>query len=165
MPSHGAPEPAQVKIARVVRLKRRADFLRAAKGRRWHGAALSLQGNGRDRGDASVESSDGGPRVGFTLTKKVGCAVIRNRARRRLREAVRLSPDLPLQPGFDYVIVGRESALRLPFEALRDEVARAVRAVHAGPTPQKSRRPNRDGSQQIATGENAAGRTEPRRTP
>ena len=160
MPTHGAPEPAQVK-----RLTRRADFLRAAKGRRWHGAALSLQGVARERDDAAIASGERGPRVGFTLTKKVGCAVIRNRARRRLREAVRLSPDLPLRPGYDYVLVGRTAALRLPFEALRDEVARAVRAVHAGSTPQKSRRPDRDGSPQIATGDDAAGRTRTRRTP
>ncbi len=105
-----------------LRLTRRADFLHVGKGRRWHGKALTVQTAERDeKGEA---------RIGFTLTKKVGCAVVRNRARRRLREAVRLSPELPLQPGNDYVIVGRLDAIRLPFADLMRELARAVTAVH-----------------------------------
>ncbi len=111
-----------------ARLKRRAEFLRVGKGRRWHGTAMTVQVEERAEGD---DVPDAGPRFGFTLTKKVGNAVVRNRARRRLREAVRLAPpDLPARPGHDYVIVGRIEAVRLPFEALGRELARGLGAVH-----------------------------------
>ena len=114
----------------IGRLKRRADFVRAGKGRRWHGKAVSLQA-GRCE---DLEAPDTPPRCGFTLTKKVGCAVIRNRARRRLKEAVRSMPDLPVRPAHDYVFVGRLEAIRMPFEDLKRELSHAVDAVHeAGP--------------------------------
>ena len=113
----------------VVRLKRRAEFQWVGKGRRWHGKALTLQAAARpamsDRGDAGACAG-----IGFTLTKKVGCAVVRNRARRRLREAVRLAA-LPFRPDCDYVIVGRIDAIRLPFDTLGQELAAALRAIHA----------------------------------
>lgn len=108
-----------------IRLKRRAEFLRVGKGRRWHGIAVTIQSEARDA------VLCGRPRVGFTLTKKVGNAVVRNRARRRLREAVRLaSLDRLAKPGHDYVIVGRIEAIRLPFEALVGELAGGLVAVH-----------------------------------
>ena len=112
----------------VERLKRRAEFLRVGQGKRWHGTAMTLQTEPRvpdaDGADA------GAPRFGFTLTKKVGNAVVRNRARRRLREAVRLASGLPARAGHDYVIVGRLAAVRLSFQALHDELARGLIAVH-----------------------------------
>ena len=58
-------------------------------------------------------------RVGFTVTKKVGNAVVRNRIRRRLKEAVRVHAAGDMQPGNDYVIVGREEVLTAPFAADR----------------------------------------------
>ena len=109
----------------IGRLKRRADFVRVGKGKRWHGKAMSLQAGRQDRTGDEPDC-----RVGFTLTKKVGNAVVRNRARRRLKEAVRLTPDLPTRPGHDYVIVGRIDAIRLPFAALQTELTRALRGVH-----------------------------------
>ena len=120
--------------AAPVRLKRRAEFLRVGKGQRWHGTAMTIQAEARPvEGDGvCAGASDGAAaRFGFTLTKKVGNAVVRNRARRRLRAAVRLAPpDLPAKPGHDYVIVGRIEAIRLPFEALGRELARGLVAVH-----------------------------------
>ena len=95
-----------------------------AKGRRWHGKAFSLQACARAPDEPEA------PRVGFTLTKKVGGAVIRNRARRRLRAALRLAADLPAREGHDYVVVGRIEAVRLPFTALQSELARAFIGVH-----------------------------------
>ncbi len=116
----------------VSRLKRRADFLHAAKGKRWHGKALSLHAAPARQmsGDRAEPDLPAVARVGFTLTKKVGNSVVRNRARRRLREAVRLSDDLPARAGHDYVVIGRIDAVRVPFAALKREVARAVRDVH-----------------------------------
>ncbi len=108
-----------------LRLKRRAEFLRVGQGQRWHGTAVSLQA------EARVVDAGGPPRFGFTLTKKVGNAVVRNRARRRLREALRLAAgDLPAKPGHDYVIVGRIAAVRLPFATLGRELGRGLVAVH-----------------------------------
>lgn len=129
-------------VSTIGRLKRRADFLRAAKGRRWHGRALSLQSVARG------DMDEAGVRVGFTLTKKVGCAVIRNRARRRLREAVRLTADLPTKPGHDYVVIGRAAAIEVPFEALQQELARALRAVHDGGGRDKGGKSRAGGSPQ-----------------
>lgn len=80
--------------------------------------------------DAGGIVADDTPRFGFTLTKKVGNAVVRNRARRRLREAVRLAPEISAKDGHDYVIIGRIEAVRLPFAALQRELARGVVGVH-----------------------------------
>lgn len=125
----GEPQPWAEAVdqadAAVGRLKRRADFLRAAKGKRWHGKAFSLQaGRSSDR--------EAGPaRFGLTVTKKVGNAVVRNRARRRLREAIRLHPDLPARQARDYVLVARLEAIRVPFATLQKDLSAAVRSVHA----------------------------------
>ncbi len=125
---------------------RRADFLRAAKGKRWHGTALTLQATARGADEAEQP-----PRLGFTLTKKVGCAVIRNRARRRLREALRLSVGLQARPGHDYVVIGRIAAIRVPFAELQSELARAFIGVHdAG--RRKRREAGRDTSKVGAPG-------------
>jgi ribonuclease P protein component len=94
----------------MERLRQRADFLAAAGGRKAATAGFVLQA--RERGN-------GGPaRVGFTVSKKVGNAVERNRVRRRLREIVRLSATTRLCDGHDYVLIGRRGALSLPFERI-----------------------------------------------
>ena len=80
---------------------------------------------------AHARGDDDGPRAGFTCSKKVGNAVARNRAKRRLREIARL--DLPRlgRPGWDYVLIGRRDATAArPFEALRDDLARALARIH-----------------------------------
>lgn len=118
----------QPKRPAAGRIKRRRDFVHVAAGRRWHGKALTLQA--RARLEAGRGEQPDAPRFGFTLTKKVGCAVVRNRARRRLREAVRLDPDLPARSGFDYVLVGRLQALRMSFPDLQNEVRQALAQVH-----------------------------------
>jgi len=102
----------------MERLKQRADFLAAATGTKVPGAAFVLQA--RDRGD------DDPPRVGFTVSKKVGDAVERNRVRRRLREVVRLSAAERMRAGTDYVLVGRRAALDLPFDRLLADLAGAL---------------------------------------
>ena len=105
----------------MERLKQRADFLAAAAGTKAPGAALVLQA--RARGDAAP------PRFGFTVSKKVGNAVERNRVRRRLREVVRLSAALPGEAGHDYVLIGRGAALAIPFERIAAEFAGALKRV------------------------------------
>ena len=73
---------------------------------------------------------DEGPaRIGFTVSRKVGTAVERNRVRRRLREAVRRVENLA--PGHDYVLIGRRAALSLPFRQTVEDFQRALRRVSA----------------------------------
>jgi ribonuclease P protein component len=67
------------------------------------------------------------PRVGFTVTRKAGNAVVRNRIRRRLREAVRVHAADDMQPGNDYVIVGRDEVLAAPFAGIGTELSRRLR--------------------------------------
>jgi ribonuclease P protein component len=70
------------------------------------------------------------PRVGYTVSKKVGNAVVRNRVRRRLREVVRLSGAARMQTGRDYVLVGRRAALDLAFDRLIDDMSGALIRVN-----------------------------------
>jgi ribonuclease P protein component len=103
-----------------VRLKRRAQFLLvAAKGRKAPMPGLVLQ---------ALARHDTGPvRIGFTVTKKVGNAVTRNRIRRRLKEAARLLlTQQPVRPA-DLVLIGREATRLRPFAALQDDLRRALR--------------------------------------
>ena len=87
---------------------------------------------GRDRGD------NGTVRYGLTVTKKNGNAVVRNRIRRRLREAARRVLPEAGKAGFDYVVVARSAALSAPFEGLVGDLQRAVRRLNAPGKP-KSR--------------------------
>ncbi len=101
------------------RLKRRADFLRvAAKGRRAPVHGLVLQ--------ALARADDGPARLGFTVTKKVGNAVVRNRTRRRLKEAARLLfAGCPVS-GHDIVLIGRDATRGRDFADLVDDLRRAL---------------------------------------
>ena len=106
-----------------TRLKRRAEFLRVAKGRRAPVHGLVLQALRRD--DALPA------RLGFTVTKKVGNAVIRNRTRRRLRAAAReVLAASPVQ-GHDLVLIGRDATRGRRFALLVDDLRRALAKVGA----------------------------------
>ena len=102
------------------RLKLRSEFLRvAAKGRKAPMPGLVLQSLARD--DAAPA------RLGFTVTKKVGNAVVRNRTRRRLKEAARIVlRDQPVS-GVDLVLIGRSGTRSRNFRALIDDIGRAIR--------------------------------------
>jgi ribonuclease P protein component len=105
----------------VERLRRRPDFLAAATGTRARSETFTLQVRQRD--------DEGPARVGFTVSRKVGNAVERNRARRRLREIVRLSASEAVAPGNDYVVVARRSALTVRFDQLARDFEKAARRL------------------------------------
>jgi ribonuclease P protein component len=124
----------------MERLKRRADFLSAAKGARVQAASFLMQA--RDRRDPDS------PRVGFTITKKTGNAVERNRIRRRLRAAAGAVIPSAGRAGFDYVIVARRSALSSPFDAMTTELEGALARLHErkpGKAPARHARQKRAG--------------------
>ncbi|MDB5508652.1 MAG: Ribonuclease protein component [Hyphomicrobiales bacterium] len=130
--------------AHFARLKKRPEFLAAAKGVRVHDAAFTLQAvriqairtmsapDPRDPGDDAQEAPSV-PRFGLTVTKKTGNSVVRNRIRRRLREALRLSPvsRAPLPDGVsqDVVVVARREALTRPFAELSQDLARSMKRL------------------------------------
>jgi ribonuclease P protein component len=122
------------------RLLKRRDFLAAAKAPAVSGPSVVIQFARRD--------DDAPARVGFTCTKKLGNAVMRNRIRRRLKEAARLSmPEIAL-PAHDYVLIGRSAAEKRDFELLRKDIISALSRLHAGQGKtfdrSKSRHPNKD---------------------
>jgi len=106
----------------MERLKRRQDFVAAAKG--VYAATPGMVVQARDRKDARP------PRAGFTATKKLGGAVIRNRIKRRLRELARLYLTGTARPGFDYVLIGRPPALERAFADLHKDLVSALKRLH-----------------------------------
>jgi ribonuclease P protein component len=131
---HAEPSPAG---ARFGRLRRRPDFQRVARGRRAAVEAFTLQAIRRQE----QENGPTGPRVGFTVTRKVGGAVERNRIRRRLREALRAAGPLEAEGDHDYVLVARREALARSFAALIEDLRRAFRAVRRREKKGVDRRP------------------------
>jgi ribonuclease P protein component len=114
------------------RLTRRAEFLRAAaKGRKAPMPGLVLQ--------VLPRNDDAPARLGFTVTKKIGNAVVRNRTRRRLKEAARLV--LAGQPvrGVDLVLIGRAGTAKRDFAALQDDFRRAMTTALRAESSARSR--------------------------
>lgn len=108
----------------VGRLKHRRDFLRVARdGRKWAAPGLVLQACPRRGGAACGDV----PRVGFTASRKVGNAVARNRAKRRLRAAAERIIATRAAPGRDYVLIARAATLDRPFDALLADLEVALR--------------------------------------
>lgn len=104
----------------MSRLRTRPEFLRAARARKIATPSFILQTRDRRDGDPAI-------RVGFTCSKKVGNAVARNRAKRRLREIARLTLPVHGKAGHDYVLIGRAGVTAThPFAAMIEDLVRAV---------------------------------------
>jgi ribonuclease P protein component len=104
-------------------LLKRSDFLACARGKRQGAKGMMVQALNRGEGEAI--------RVGFTCSRKVGNAVARNRAKRRLREVARLVLPDHGRSGWDYVLIGsRDNTADRDFLALQDDLRQALRKLH-----------------------------------
>ncbi len=115
--------PPETVTGRLRRLRKRASFLRAAKGRKVVKPAFVLQIV------PAETSTDVG--VGFTASKRIGGAVARNRAKRRLREAARLVLPQHGLTGHDHVLVARSAVVAYPFAALTADLTEALAMARA----------------------------------
>jgi ribonuclease P protein component len=139
-PANAVTAPRRVAISRragLVRLRERADFLRvAATRRRAVLPGLILQTAPRPAASAAVALLG----VGFTASRRVGNAVVRNRAKRRLRAAAAaLLPDRG-RPGTDYVLVARTGTANRPYAALLADLEAALLQVERDAEPAGCRR-------------------------
>jgi ribonuclease P protein component len=114
-PPRARPQEAQ----RLATIKKRSDFLAANAGKRAPTPGFILLV--RDRQDA-----DAAMRVGFTVTKKIGGAVVRNRMKRRFRALAREIVPAKGFPGADHVMIGRAKGVERDFALMRSELANAL---------------------------------------
>lgn len=140
----------------IPTLKKRAEFLAVAKGVRAPRRAFVLQA-------LCGHGEAGAPRVGYTVTKKTGNAVERNRIKRRLRAAIREVAPIAAAPACDYVLIGRRAALDISFSALKKDLAAGFARVHkdarvprqaaddatAGSRPTRTDRPKSGGTAEL----------------
>lgn len=122
----------------IETLKKRAEFLRLRGGARFATPSFVLE----------TRPALGGPstpvRFGYTVTKKLGGAVVRNRIRRRLKAVVGLIAPRLARPGYDYVLVARAAAFERAFPELKKDLERALQRVHhAAANPVKGKSPER----------------------
>ena len=113
----------------LTTLKRRADFLPVRGGLRWSMPALVVEAKPRSADLRQHGQEPEGARFGFTVTKKIGKAVVRNRLRRRLKSAVREISELA-RPDFDYVVIARAAAIDRPFADLKSDLTLALTRIH-----------------------------------
>nr|WP_267137201.1 ribonuclease P protein component [Anianabacter salinae] len=119
--------PGPAAFPRLVTLTERADFLSAARARRQAMPGFILQARKRSEGDPAP----GAVRIGYTCSKKVGNAVARNRAKRRLRAIAREVMPQAARPGWDYVLIGRSGATAdRPYLDLVNDLRLALHKAH-----------------------------------
>jgi ribonuclease P protein component len=109
-------------------IRQRRDFLAANQGRRVPSAGFVLLVRQRGDGDPLM-------RAGFTVTKKIGNSVTRNRLKRRLREIARLTLPDHGHAGADHVLIGREAGLTRDFALLTADLEKALARAHLPPPP------------------------------
>ena len=137
---------------RIATLKKRSDFLRVrAAGCHWAAPGLVLQAALAPTGE---EAEAGTVRVGYTASRRIGSAVARNRAKRRLRAAVAHVMPASAQCGCDYVVIARAATLTRPFDALLGDLAAALSRVSA-----RMRERTPEGGRRAAGRQRAAGPT------
>ena len=123
----GSASAALSAIQPLVTLRRRSDFLAANHGLRQTTPGFLLQARERkpDEGDPDII------RIGFTCSKKVGNAVTRNRAKRRLREIARLVLPHQGRAGWDYVLIGRvQTTVSQSFDQLVSDLGKTLSRIH-----------------------------------
>ncbi len=121
-----AEHPSAISVCVLQTLQHRPDYLRAASARRQSTPGFLLQARNRADDTPLV-------RIGFTASKKIGNAVFRNRAKRRMRALARAILPLGARPGWDYVLVARPGVtVDRTFALLLDDLAGALRQVHKG---------------------------------
>ena len=109
----------------MQRLKKRADFLHAARGVKWVAPAFVLQAR-----QASKTIDQNVPRLGLTASRRVGGAVVRNFARRRLKAAAAQVFPGKARPAHDYVLIARQSTGACHFQVIIDDLDMAIQKVH-----------------------------------
>ncbi|MCJ8323677.1 MAG: ribonuclease P protein component [Rhizobiales bacterium] len=114
-------------------LKKRSDFLKTAKGLKYVSRGFVLQA--LERNSAADTIIDKSIRIGFTASKKVGNAVCRNRAKRRLRELARNIASPVAKTGYDYVFIARKNILAMEFNQLVSDVQQAMHKIHRAKKP------------------------------
>lgn len=130
----------------IGRLKTRSEFVFVKGGTRFATPSLVLQARKRlfpARNPAKTAPEAIDPelaRFGFTATKRLGGAVVRNRARRRLKEAVRLTAATGAIKGYDYVLIARGGAVQRPFTEVIKDLQRALTKVHEPSTGKRHRK-------------------------
>ena len=112
-------------VSGIQVIEKRSHFLRAARGQRHHSKTVIVQ---------KFDRKDGaGIRVGFTCSKKVGNAVLRNRAKRRLRAAAQMILAQHGQLGCDYVLIGKhDTTANLPFDRLQSDLKYCLSQLASG---------------------------------
>lgn len=125
----------------LVTLKSRAEFLAVRGGARCATSAFVLEA--KPRLEAASGPAKAGPRFGFTITKKIGNAVVRNRIRRRLKAALTPLTGTLAVPAHDYVVIARQPAFDIPFALLQKDLERALQRVHHAGATRGGRRAGR----------------------
>ena len=115
-------------LLKIERMRKRPQFLAAAKAHVYPRGAVLAQGRARRDEDPTIN-------IGFTATRKIGGSVVRNRAKRRLREAARALVSDHGVPGSDYVLIARMGTAAREWPRLLDDVKSALTRLATAPAP------------------------------